>query len=1081
MKDERAKPYVVGLGASAGGLEALEEFFQSCQPDSGLTYVVIQHLSPDFKSLMAELLSRHTTMTIQRVDTITTIRPNTVYLIPPKKNLRIKGHELIPTDQDPNIGIRLPIDTFLFSLAEEYGSHAIGVILSGTGSDGTRGAGAIKENEGLIIAQEPTTCKFDGMPQSVIKHGIPDRVVPPSQIPTLIQKYAEYPAARGETFDLEKEPTKLQTICSLLQSIEGVDFSNYRPTTISRRIERRIKVNHLENLGQYIELIRRNTTELKELHGELLIGVTRFFRDKEAFDFFRQQVVPEIIARSQEDEILRVWVAGCSTGEEAYTIAICLLEGLQDAKVIKDIKIFATDVDREALEFASLGRYPESILEDIGISRINQFFVKHEHGYQVRSKLRRSIVFSHHNCVKDPPFTKLHLISCRNMLIYFKNILQERALSLFHFGLKNNGVLFLGKSEALGDLAQEFSAINPSHKMFQKLRDIKLTRTTELGPARKIIRQPAYLDHDKSETSFSHFAKEPRLNFIYEKLLIEFVPPSIIISEAFQLLHTFGDAGRFLQIPSGKSTFNVLKMLDKDLSIALSTAISRATKTGKDVRFKEIKKTANPTKKYDILVKPFLGTHGQGGHCFAVLFDEAPISGGDATSNTSEVYNAQVHAQEQITNLEDQLMSSRESLQSTIEELETTNEELQSTNEELMSSNEELQSSNEELQSVNEELYTVNAEHQSKIDELTQANNDIDFLLESSNIAIMFLDKSLRIRLFNKSVQRIINVIPQDIGRPITDLTFNFANKNIVKFIKQVAATGQNISEEISGTQGRYLLKIVTYAATTTLASQQGFDKPPQGVVLSFLDISPLKLAEDLRQFNLDAEEFNYVVSHDLNKPIRELQSTASQIEKASATDPIDKTTIQQQAVAITEVCQGLKAMLDAILVYSRIRTHGETFTNFVPSKIIKDAVISVEKDLPYGRIEVGSLPTRAFGCPKQITDVCKYLMLNSIQHNRDTQDLKIKIWGTSSDDSVTFFVSDNGRGFQGLPADNMFMFFAKGNPSHDGLGVGLAFAKRIVKRHQGEIWIDNAEAGHATIAFSLPPNPNDPHQLEFD
>ncbi|NRA69005.1 MAG: PAS domain-containing protein [Pseudobacteriovorax sp.] len=1065
-------PYIVGIGASAGGLEALEAFFKSFPNGTGLSFVVIQHLSPDFKSMMDELLARHTKMRIYPVDQETKIEQNCIYLIPPKKNLTINGNSLIPWDQDPEVQLRLPIDTFFTSLAEEYGSNAIGVILSGTGSDGTRGAAAIKENEGFVIAQEPSSCRFDGMPKSVIRRGIPDKIMRPESMSEMILNYTQNPGVVLDTLSLTHETDKLSVINSLLSTVDGLDFTNYRPSTIIRRIERRVKINHMKDLNEYIHLLRSDLSELTALHGEILIGVTKFFRDREAFSFLSDTVIPKIIEQASHEDTIRIWVAGCSTGEEAYSIGMCFQDYLDDQGLFKELKIFATDVDTEALEVAVAGRYPESIAEDVGAERIAKYFSKTDSYYEVKAKLRRSIIFSQHNTVKDPPFTCMNLVSCRNLLIYFQPSLQAKAISLFHFGLKNNGCLFLGKSEALGELAAEFEVISPTYKFFQKLRDVKLALASNISmnshmasnQAREPIYRQNYLVEDVS------MGREPRIGNLYEKLLNEYVPASLMVDQNCQLLHTFGDASRFLEIPPGKSTFNVLKMLGNEMSVALGTAISRAMKSEKEVVFKDVRQPST-NKVYNLKVRPVQLLQKDQHRSFMVIFEELTASDELSEHAHVEIFNQQSHALEQIKNLEEQLQGTRESLQSTIEELETTNEELQSTNEELMPSNEELQSSNEELQSVKEELYTVNTEHQSKIEELTQANYDIDFLLKSSNIGTIFLDENLLIRRYNKDIEDIVNVMPQDIGRPITDITFNFDHDHIVNQIRSVAKTATASSSELVWRGKTYLVKSIPYRSTMHPSELKKSPAFNNGVMLTFIDVSNLKEAREIKRLSEDAEEFNYVVSHDLRKPLRRLSQLTSKIKKGLEFEEHSKT-IDSDLTECESSIDKLTSMLDVLLKYSRLRTKGGEFIEFDPHGVVSEAISSLKIDSDSVDIDIGYLPHSIVGDSEQFTELVVSIVKNAIDHHGSTRPIKIDIGAVKKNDIWRFDVKDNGVGFSDQDSEKAFEIFYRGSELEEGgrcLGVGLSFAKRIVDRHGGQIWIEANNGPGSTVHFTIP------------
>ncbi len=1069
------RPYVVGIGASAGGLEALESFFKHCPSNTNLSFVVVQHLSPDFRSLMDELLARHTDMKIFRVDKTISIKPNCIYLIPPKKDLSMKGTKLIPSDQDPDIQPRLPIDKFFISMAKQYGSNSVGVILSGTGSDGTRGCAAIKENEGFVIAQQPSSCKFDGMPKSVIKQNLPDKILNPEEMPETILSYSQNTKETFEFVDLENEPDKLKVISGLLETVEGLDFSNYRPSTIARRIERRVKINYLEGLDEYIHFLRSDSTELRLLHGELLIGVTKFFRDDATFQYFETVIVPRIIEEAKADPVIRVWVAGCSTGQEAYSIAICFLDAFERLEISKELKVFATDVDREAIDKAALGLYKSNIKDEIPAERLNKYFIKKDNGYEVKSKIRRSIIFSHHNVVKDPPFTKVHLVTCRNLLIYFQPNLQAKAISLFHFGLRNSGYLFLGKSEALGDLSNEFNVINGGHKVFQKLRDIRLALVADLNITGHSFSRSS--SHRLGSTTPSAINTQVNKNLpfhtIYEKMLNDFASHSILIDRDYNLLHTFGEVNHFLGLATGKSTFNVLKMLKKDFSLALTTALTKSIKTGREVLFSDILIKGEEDKRYNLSVKPFALPQPLKTSVYMVSFVESKTIVIDKESKPikGESFNATTYAKEQISNLESQLTSTRESLQSTIEELETTNEELQSTNEELMSSNEELQSSNEELQSVNEELYTVNTEHQNKIDEVTRANYDIDFLLKSSNIGIIFLDETFKIRRYNKEIQNILNVMPQDLGRSIMDITFKFSQDKIVELMSLAASSGKVLSKNIYYKGISYLVKAVPYSIEGR--SEKDGHKGKMGLVLSFVDVSSIKEAKELKQLTIESEELNYIVAHDLRQPLRVISSSNKEVSSLLSKKELKKDEIMNSLKDSSKGIDVLTGMLDALLKYSRIRTRGEDFSEFTVTEVIGEACKAVQNKYPTRsiEIEVGELPVTLVGDPGQIKQLFTMLFENTVEHNEAQEKVKIKVAGHHNANKWEFSVSDNGSGIETKLTKKIFKMFAtigKGNNHH---GVGLSLCKRIVDRHGGQIWLkdNNPLVQGLTIIFTIP------------
>lgn len=849
MNQDTDQPVVVGIGASAGGLEALQSFFDHFDNPGDLCFVVIQHLSPDFKSLMDELLSRHTRMKIVRVEQEALIEPASIYLIPPKKYLQIQKNRILATDMEGNHSPRLPIDHFFETLAEERGSAAIGVILSGTGSDGTRGAKLIKSNGGLVIAQAPETCKFDGMPKSIIRSGLADQVLAPEEMASYVQNYIQEITRGGGDRSIETDEQSYSLLLSQLQLVSGIDFSSYRSSTIIRRIERRVKVLNFTSLQEYCDFITQDPTEIRRLHSDLLIGVTQFFRNNESFELLEHLAISEIVKRSEHNPI-RVWVAGCSTGEEAYSIAILLRETIIAQGKTNEFKIFATDIDAQAIKIAGQGLYPETInLEMLHRGYFEKYFIRREGGYEVVPQIRNSIVFSVHNVFRDPPFSRIDLISCRNLLIYFKPTLQSKVISVFHFAAKPDGYLFLGKSETVGEINRQFRVIHAAAKLFQKINDPDVAEKPELRlRSQEETTMPSYVDASTAAPRSLPrvtYQKDSRLAKVYENVLSHFVESGLLFDSGYNLLHVFGEASTYLQVPSGQRTYDVLKLLPRDLSLAVRSAVDQISPKKRNVTFENvICHGPDTTRSFDIELIDFTPELVSASHIYLVRIMN---SGSQSVPSTDPQpsFDERRYSQAQITNLEEQLDGLRESLQSTIEELETTNEELQSSNEELMSSNEELQSANEELQSVNEELYTVNAEYQSKIDELQQAHRDIEFLLKTSSIGMIFLDRELRIRRYNSEILKLVNVMRHDVGRPITDITFIAEHDLIIRTLKEVMLSKMTKIIQIATDYSKYIMRIVYCSEGHEVAGQ------------------PMDYGYVISAFNMDANPFHNGLNRD--------------------------------------------------------------------------------------------------------------------------------------------------------------------------------------------------------------------------
>jgi len=821
--------YVVGIGASAGGLEALEIFFDNMPPLADFAFVVVQHLSPDYKSLMGELLKKHTQLSIHEAEDGITVEPGNIYLMPRKKNMTMYHGRLFLTEKEH--GLNLPIDIFFQSLAEDRGEKAIGIILSGTGSDGTRGIRCIKEVGGMVMVQAEDSAKFDGMPRSAISTGIVDYVLPVAQLPEELQNFTSGNILIRTPDAPNSGEGYLQKIFMLIKRKTGVDLSYYKENTIIRRVERRMGINHVHQVKDYVQLLEESPAEISTLFKEILIGVTRFFRDAEAFDVIKRQIISEIINSKEAGQPIRIWVAGCSTGEEAYGLAILFDQYCQDNYLNNDIKVFATDIDKDAIEFASHGGYPESIAADAPTSVLQKYFVKKGERYQVVPRIREMVVFAYHNIFKDPPFRSIDLISCRNLLIYLQPVLQKRVISNFQFSLKKEGFLFLGSSETIGESSKYFKNIDVKWKIFRykggfKPRGMAIATP---DPAFRGTTQPGE-KQDEARTQIALQPPKRGVDGVYERLIETSLPPCVLVDEQREVHHIFGDTNAYLKLPLGKMNLDVLKMARSDIQIPLGTALPRVIKERKELEFTDIVVgEGSEAHQITLTIRPISDAHGN--RYFAVIF--RPENSAAGKPSVAAKFNVDESVQRRIQDLETELQYTKENLQATIEELETSNEELQATNEELLSSNEELQSTNEELQSVNEELITVNSEYQKKIEELSELNNDMNNLLSSTDIGTVFLDTSYQIRKYTQPVTRQINIIKSDLGRPITHLSHNLIYDGLMTDIETVARTQQQREVEIQNRSGNwFLVRITPYLSDGSTVN---------GIVISIIDISERK------------------------------------------------------------------------------------------------------------------------------------------------------------------------------------------------------------------------------------------------
>lgn len=820
--------FVVGIGASAGGLESLERFFEEMPSETGMAFVVLQHLSPDFKSLTDELLARRTKIPIFQARDGMPLTADAIFLLPPRKNMILSNGKLLLTDKD--LGqVSLPIDHFFRALAQDAGDRAIGIVLSGTGSDGSRGIRDIHEAGGLVLAQSEASAKFDGMPKSAIKTGAVDLVLPPGNMPDALLKYIKHPSYREKIQPpTDPDPQGMQAIFRLLHEAHGIDFSHYKPNTVIRRTERRLLLNRIVDLEEYVRRLAADPGELNALYRDLLVGVTRIFRDQEAFAILENTVLPEMLRQHPQGEEFRGWVAGCATGEEAYSLAILVQECSDKLGRNLPIKIFATDVHRTSLDQAGSGYFREESLVELQPERLQRWFVRRGEGYQVTPELRRLVVFAQHDVIKDAPFTKLDLIACRNLLIYFQPAVQKKVLSLFHFGLKTGGCLFLGSSESPGEIAEEFEVLDGRWKLYRKRRDVRLTSEVRVpaGLGIGLMRAP----HVGPQIG----GVDQQILGTYDGLLEAVMPPSLLVDENRRIVQSFGGASKYLHLKDGRFTADLLDMVEGDLRMALSGAVQRSLREKGALTYRGLRvATSEGEQLVDVKVRPVVNKRTQG-HFALIAFEEASEKERPKEDGARQI-DLPTASNERLLSLETELTYTKENLQAAIEELETSNEELQATNEELLAANEELQSTNEELHSVNEELYTVNAEHQKKIGELTELTADMDNLLASTEVHVLFLDRNGCIRKFTPKIAETFNLLPQDIGRRIEGFTYNLDCENLLEQIAQVLESGKTAESQVRDRKGKwFLLRVLPYRTGGTV----------DGVVLTLIEIDEMKRLE---------------------------------------------------------------------------------------------------------------------------------------------------------------------------------------------------------------------------------------------
>lgn len=821
--------YIVAIGASAGGLEAIHEFFDNMPEYGNLSFVIIQHLSPDYKSLLVELVSKHTNMKVREVEEDMGVENDCVYVIPNNKEIIIEQGRLRlvqkPAEKAPNTAI----DTFLFSLAKDQGRYAICIILSGTGTDGTKGASAIKKAGGMVMVQDPDTAKFDGMPRSVIASENMDYVLPPEFMPGEIYNYIQDMPV--QVFNGKIDEELLTEVFQLVREQSGQDFHHYKPPTITRRIAKRMAQFNIKTLEEYLQLLRQSEDESKALAKDFLIGVTRFFRDGAAFEILKEQVLGKLVDAKEEGEVLKIWVTACSTGEEAYSLAMLLDQCLQEKNKWLDVKIFATDIDSNAIEFAARGVYPVSIIKEIEPAILKKYFIKEEKKYQIAPRIRKQIVFARHNILKDPPFIKNDLVTCRNMLIYMENVLQRQVLSSLHFAINTGGFLFLGPSESASLIRGGLEEVNQKWKIYRKTDNSRASLPDNLYSPLEYIRQTREMRYNNGRLPVGEKKSNNLLEEFREAMSEDFGFAAVYIDKSYEIREAIGNYKKYLSLPDKKLNLNLLKMVPGDLSMALNIALRQAWTTEKKSAVKGVKlNTAEGPRVVDLLIKP---GSGNGNLQYTMIIFHEDHERIISASDTPDTHAQPADVKEHIMSLEAELSETRTNLQMAIEGLETSNEELQSSNEELLSANEELQSSNEELQSLNEELHTLNTEHQLKIKELVELNDDMDNYFRSTDIGQVFVDANMRIRKFNPAAVKMINLIPSDIGRPINHISTNIQQDSMMDDIQAVLRHKRTLEKEMVLSNGNmHLMKILPYIRQ---------DKQIDGVVITFVDITAIK------------------------------------------------------------------------------------------------------------------------------------------------------------------------------------------------------------------------------------------------
>ena len=1081
MKKDIGPNCVVGIGASAGGLEALQQLLTFLPGNTGMAFIIIQHLAPNHKSMLADILGKYTVMPVVEATDGVVIERNHIYMIPPRYNLDIETDHLRLTEYDYT-KINHPVDIFFRSLANNYENRAVAVILSGTGSDGTNGIRSIKEKNGMIIVQNPDSCKFDGMPRSAISTGFVDLIQNPDSIAREMAHISSSIARTEEHLEMTDQDM-MSKIFSILKSVTNINYAYYKQTTILRRIERRMVITHNRNLKEYLNYISNNPDEAKLLSKEVLIGVTSFFRDGDYFDVLKERVIKPLI-ESTPQRPLRVWVAGCSTGEEAYSIAILFTEGMEELNIRRDIKIFATDLDNDAINVAGKGIYGDNIIDDVSVTRLSRYFSRKGNKYIVRHDIRKMIIFAQHNVFQDPPFGKLDLICCRNLLIYFQSVLQRNLFAIFHSALNDKGYLFLGRSESVIDYHDIFRTLCVNEKIFVHNLSGRLPANHQynysMRTAENDFETPIVPDYQEAEINYNTTEID---NSVFEALM----PATILVNDNNEIWRTYGDCSEILTIPVGIFRTDIFSLIRNDLKIAVSTVLKDARQRCARVIYNDVPDILGSKPGYVSLVaQPVYDRHGTATEFVAITFiRESKELKGDVKN-----YQIDTAAAQRIANLERELHVSQDNLSQTVTELESVNAELQAANEELLTANEELQSSNEELQSVNEELYTVNSEYQSKVNELAGLNNDMANFLSTTLVGILMVDKDLNIRKFTEYISTEFKIADQDVGRSLRYLSFNFVTIDLLEMCRNVLMSITPIEMHAASINGRtYLIRIAPYILQDhkmTLEEVEGTKQRGstnlEGLVLTFVDTTKQiddqqqieDMAETLRhavRSNKEKDSFLSYMSHDMRTPMTAILGLLDLSLSEESLTP----SVRENLIKIRSSGRYLLSMIEEILETSRINA-GKVIpfiSTVQENKLFDDVSTIISQQASKENIRFRQTVT---GCSN-------YYVLMDIEH---VQRILLNILNnafkyTAPGGEVVFDtrvdyledgrvqhiyrISDNGRGMSELFQKKMFRPFEQeydDDNTREGTGLGLYICKQLTEILGGDIKCDS-EIGKGT------------------
>ncbi|MEO5968144.1 MAG: chemotaxis protein CheB [Ferruginibacter sp.] len=1051
--------YIIAIGASAGGLEEINLFFDHT-PIDGVSYVIVQHLSPDFKSKMVELLARHSKLEVTEAEEGMEVEVNQVYLIPHDKFMIIQNGKLYLTDKGKKRAPNLTINRFFNSLAEDVGKKAIGVVLSGLGSDGTEGIKAIKNAGGMVMARNPETSEFNSMPSNAIATGLVDFVAEPALMPDIIENYVKHSGilSGGD----KNEDKNIEAIIDLIKEKLPLDFSDYKQTTILRRIKRRAADNNFVILENYYEFLKSTPGELEALAKDFLISVTSFFRDEDAFNFIEKEVITNILENLSPGEELKMWVAGCATGEEAYSLAILIKEQLTDRFKDTVVKIFATDIDTVALIHARNGIFKSDILKYVSAERLERFFTKENKNYRVNSVIRSMVIFAQHDLVKNPPYCNMHFISCRNLLIYMMPALQKRIFSMLLFGLRKNGYLFLGPSENPAAIIQSLEVVNKKWKIYKNLETkralnidaFSMPQMTDISEKIKIDPRKVSLQNTRNS-----LAEAVNSNLIEE---LDFL--TLCIDEDNNVLKTYGDTTKYLL--QKNFNLNLLDLLSDNISLAFNSIKVEALKNNKKATVSGIKvKRGDKIISISLSVSPLIINDVEKGLLMVTFKDDIKTI---TEENDVTVFDKKVFLDKYTLDTQNELKELKAKLDNTYEQLDRSNDNMQSFNEELLSANEEMQSTNEEMQSVNEELHTVNTEYQLKNKELQEINDDLNNYFRSNINGQLFVDNDLKLMKFSPGAVTQINLVDSDVGRSISHISTNIKLETITEDIEKVINEGAVINKEIETNEGKWY-------QVMTMPYIREADNSQSGAVITFNDITALKKAQSelgkknkrLQNINDDLDNFVHVAAHDLLGPLGNIELSIE--------------IMNEMKVSGEELNKILNIINNSIKKFRSLVTDMASIGNLENEKLelvdLDEIIDNVEWSLDDKIKQTGTLINREFETSmilfskKNLRSIMYNLISNAIKFKGDNPPV-INIYTEKEGENVILSVKDNGIGLSKKDLSTVFNLYGRLHHDIEGQGIGLYLAKKIINASGGNINVESniGEGSKFNIHFKMEP-----------